>query len=588
MDGARRRPYFRATGSAATAAPLPRRLLWPAGWADSSARLFIGCACLTILIPFLAVSVPPLVDYPNHLARFWLLSGGARTPALSPFYVVDWSKASTNIGVDLVVAGLSAVVPAGIAGFLAAMLAAACPPIGLIILSRTVFHRFHPWQVLFPLTAWSTTFLMGFLNFQIGIGLALLLAAADPWLRRRLRGCVGPARTVLGALLAVDHPYAPLFYASLVFALTFGEASVWPARWRGLAKRIAVAVIAAVWCVLPLLPLAVFARTLPGSDAQSGRLVYGLLVYKLFALVTPLSAYNLIGGVMITAALVGTGVWLVGRGALQAHTGLALVGAMLVALCVLAPDHAAGGSWIAQRFPTMALLVLFGAVRLAPEGAARWGPRFMASALALVLAQSAWVTWNWRAMEKDIGAVRRAVATIPPGARILPLQHDPTLSMKWSAPSGRYMSSIGDPTFRHYAALATPLRRAFVPTLFSARGLQPLQVVGDWDRQVEHNGGPLASVSRLDRPWRVGDPVYLRDWRSGFDYLLVMNADLPDSAGPFRPPSGVTLVSDTGFAQLWKVTAQRAVDTGLKLTRARIVATPNLSAGSRVGGSHVF
>lgn len=370
MDGARRRPYLRDSSPAATAATFRGRLLWPAGWA---ARAFIGCSCLTILIPFLAVSVPPLVDYPNHLARFWLLTGGANTPALSPFYVVDWSKASTNIGVDLFVAGLGAVAPAGVAGFLAAMLAAAGPPIGLILLSRTVFQRFHPWQVLFPLTTWSTTFLMGFLNFQIGIGLALALAAADPWLRRRLHGYVGPARALLGALLAVDHLYAPFFYASLVFALTFGEAAVWPARWRGLAKRVGAAAVAAAWCVVALLPLALFARMLPGSDAQGHGLVYGLLVYKLFALLTPLSAYNLFVGVAITATLLGTGVWLVGRGALQAHSGLALVGAMLVALSVLAPDHAAGGSWIAQRFPTVALLVLIGAVRLAPDVAERWG-----------------------------------------------------------------------------------------------------------------------------------------------------------------------------------------------------------------------
>jgi hypothetical protein len=70
---------------------------------------------------------------------------------------------------------------------------------------------------------------------------------------------------------------------------------------------------------------------------------------------------------------------------------------------------------------------------------------------------------------------------------------------------------------------------------------------------VEHNGGPLASISALGRPWRKGDPVYLRDWRSGFDDVLVLNADLPDASGPFRAPPGVSLVNDTGFAQLWKI-----------------------------------
>jgi hypothetical protein len=222
-----------------------------------------------------------------------------------------------------------------------------------------------------------------------------------------------------------------------------------------------------------------------------------------------------------------------------------------VALSVLAPDHAAGGSWIAQRFPTLALLVLLGAVRLTRDAALGGRLRFLA--LVLVGVHVAWITWNWRAMEGDMSAVRRAIATVPAGARILPLQHSPTLAVKWAAPRGRYMSNLIDPTFRHDAALATPFEHAFVPTLFSARGLQPLQVAGDWDRHVEHNGGSLASVSALGRPWRKGDPVYLSAWRSAFDYLLVLNADLPDAAGPFHPPAGVTLVSDAGFAQLWQV-----------------------------------
>ena len=550
MDGARRQPLSHATAAVALRPDRPRWRTASAVWSD---RIVIAASCLTILVPFLVVSVPPLVDYPNHLARFWLLAGGAKDPALSPYYGVDWSKASTNIGVDLAVTGLSALAPARLVGFLAVLLAAATPPLGLICLSRVVFQRSNPCQVLFPLTAWSTTFLMGFLNFQIGIGLALLLAAADPWLWRRLRGFVGPARAVLAAVLAVDHLYALLFYAALVGALAFGAAPLWPGRWRTLLSRIGEAVLASAWCIAPLLPLAVLAPALPGADPQSDGLVYGLLAYKVFALLTPLSAYNLLVGLALTATLVGAAIWLARRGALQVHAGLALVGVALVALSVLAPDHAAGGSWIAQRFPTLALLVLLGAVRLTPHAAGRWGPRFVAPALALVVAQAAWMTWNWHAMEGDMSAVRRAIATVPAGARILPLQHSPTLAVKWTAPTGRYISSLGDPTFRHYAALATPLRRAFVPNLFSARGLQPLRVVGDWDHRVEHNGGPLASVSALGRPWRAGDPLYLRGWRSGFDYLLVVNADLPDAGGPFRPPSGVILVSDTGFAQLWKV-----------------------------------
>jgi hypothetical protein len=531
----------------------PDRLSWRARTAAWPVTMIMLVSCLTMLVPFLFVSIPPLVDYPNHLARFWLLGGGVRDPVMAQFYGVDWSKASTNIGVDLAVASLTSIAPARVLGFVAALFAAVGPPVGLICLNRVVFRRFDPWQALFPISAWSTTFLMGFLNFQIGLGLALLSAAADPWLRRRFGGFVGPARVLIAAVLAVDHLFALLFYAALVAALAFGARPVAFADWRAWLARVRDAALAAVWCVIPLALLAVFAPALPGSDPQSVGILFGLSAYKVFALATALSAYNAVVGLGITVSLIGGVVWLARRKAIGFHLGLLLVGGVMVVLSVVSPDHVAGGSWISRRFPTMALLALLAAVQLKPDVALRWGPRFSAPVLALVAAQAAWVTWNWRAMDADMSAVRSAVAAVPAGARLLPLQHVPDLAVKWRAPAGRYMSSLGDPTFRHYGALATPLRRAFVPNLFSAKGLQPLRVVGDWDSRVEHNGGELASVSALGRPWRTGDPTYLRDWRPRFDFLLVVNADLPDAAGAFRPPPGVVLVDDTGFAQLWKV-----------------------------------
>lgn len=42
------------------------------------------------LLPLLWVRVPPLVDYPNHLARMWILVHGAEIPELAANYSVKW------------------------------------------------------------------------------------------------------------------------------------------------------------------------------------------------------------------------------------------------------------------------------------------------------------------------------------------------------------------------------------------------------------------------------------------------------------------------------------------------------------------
>jgi len=49
----------------------------------------LTAALAILLLPILAVAVPPLVDYPNHLVRMWLIAGGAQEPPLDGIYGVD-------------------------------------------------------------------------------------------------------------------------------------------------------------------------------------------------------------------------------------------------------------------------------------------------------------------------------------------------------------------------------------------------------------------------------------------------------------------------------------------------------------------
>ena len=63
----------------------------------------VGVSIAATALPILAVRIPPLSDYPGHLARYWVLAGGYRSPEVAAMFVVDWSQAWTNIVGDLVV-----------------------------------------------------------------------------------------------------------------------------------------------------------------------------------------------------------------------------------------------------------------------------------------------------------------------------------------------------------------------------------------------------------------------------------------------------------------------------------------------------
>ena len=524
----------------------------------------VALSFLTLAWPFLVARIPPVTDYPNHLARYWLIAGGAREPALSAFYRIDWGNAVTNVGADRMVSLLAPWVSPLAVGHAAIIAAAVLPALGVLTLNLTAFRRIDPWQALFPLGAWSTTLLMGFVNFQLGIGLALLFASADGMIPRRRWLTAGLLRIPLGVVLMIDHPFGLVFYAILLAGLAMGPEPVAPIDVPALVGRLSRAALAASWCLAPVAIVTLWGHhALPGAQPPPGDVAnpirYLAFPGKLATLLSPLASYNLAQELALALALTGLFVWLNRRRAFTMHGGLMTASAGLVALAVLAPGHAAGASWIDRRFPIMALLCAFAALQTRRDLSRRFTIAVAAATLGLAAGQSAWVAWNWRAMTRDMNDVIQVLREVPPGATILPLQHDPGLWSKLRAPAGRYMFGVGDATFRHFDSLAVPLRRAFTPKLFSAKGIQPLRVLGEWDGVVEHNGGDLASVSALGRPPKAGEPTYVPGWRGRFDFVLVLNVDMPDEAGPFRPPVELTLVSSNRFAQLWKVARTRAI-----------------------------
>lgn len=110
-------------------------------------------AFAALAVPVALVRMPPLLDYPNHFARIWLLAGGMDDPPLSSIYVTDWSGASTNIGVDLLAATVGRLIGGETLAELLLASALILPPLGAALLNRAVFGGWHWWQVGFALLA---------------------------------------------------------------------------------------------------------------------------------------------------------------------------------------------------------------------------------------------------------------------------------------------------------------------------------------------------------------------------------------------------------------------------------------------------
>ena len=118
------------------------------------------------------------------------------------------------------------------------------------------------------------------------------------------------------------------------------------------------------------------------------------------------------------------------------------------------------------------------------------------------------------------------------------------------APFGRYFGP--QPSFTCLPALAVPERRAFVPGLYAIAGQQPLRIRDGWAALSGRMGCVLPAPTQLGQARADPRFPYLQRWRS-FDYILLMDADLPPQRGEAILSRNVELVSDAGFAALYRI-----------------------------------
>ncbi len=133
---------------------------------------FLGVfiSCLVILLH----QNIPFPDYPNHLARYYLLTRDYNTPLYHQFYV-DNFRIIPNIGVDALMAGIGRLIdPAlGLRLLVCGMLASS--GLGFAKLSMLRNNgELNPSMVLFPVLTFSFSLILGFLNF-------VLAASFLPW-----------------------------------------------------------------------------------------------------------------------------------------------------------------------------------------------------------------------------------------------------------------------------------------------------------------------------------------------------------------------------------------------------------------------
>jgi hypothetical protein len=408
----------------------------------------LGFALLSLVavIPVASVRLPPILDYPNHLARMHILAALPGSADLARYYQAVWTPIP-NLAWDAVVPRLAALMPVETAMrlMLAAMLLALAG--GAVALHRAAHGRWSTWPLFAFLLLYNRMLLWGFLNYLAGVALMLWALAAWMALKPRqawLRAAIG---IVLATAIYFAHLAAFGAYALAVFAMALAVPT-------GKIKETALA-------VATLLPGGALFLAAPTSGAES-HIDYGNPFRKLDLPVSIFDNYDrLFDGITFAVVLAAVIYGLCRRGIIL-HAGLRWSLLALLAAYIVLPSRLLSASGIDHRLP-VAIALLFIA-------SSDWGAiapkrrNGIALALtALLLVRMGVIEAVWLKADRQYDALRPAFGHIAPGATVAV-----------AAPAGAVQAG-GVPLF-HFPTLAALDRDAFVDTIFADPRQQPLRL----------------------------------------------------------------------------------------------------------------
>ncbi len=499
-----------------------------------------------LMVPLFVVQVPPLLDYPNHLARQWFLAHETGDPILSRFYVPHWA-AVPDLLMDLVVVAALKVLPVYVAGKVAIAFSLISQLAGVSLYSRALTGRWSLWPLAWGLIAYNGIFLLGFLSFLASIGLALAVAAA--WIAWREQY---PVRTTLlvaaaGVFVFFCHALGFVFLGFLIASRELDRLIASRASGGTLAKQIAQRALALIVVALPC--VVIYLAAVP-PQATFIRFAPLLLSIESFGIV--FDCYSRVFGGLVLGALLCF-VYFAWK---QDHAGvprLTLIQITVLAILYLCCPFAFGdATWLNVRVAYLVAILLFAGVapRL-PQRAALSVSVVVALVLALRIELVADV---WHSFGNELQDFREVIAPVTPGSKVLTVallpEEDPAY---WkAAPRARRIAGAV-PSDTHLPALLMIERHAFWPMLFSRASQHTIRVRRKYV-PLSTRGGELPSYQTLTNP-KPTDYVfapYLRGWQKKFDYVLLMNAggiaDLNKIA-----PRRLTLLTHADIAALYKV-----------------------------------
>lgn len=485
--------------------------------------LLLGALVLAIVLaPLLVAEVPPLLDYPDHLARAYIIQNQAAEPLLQRWYQVTW-RLLGNLGGDVFMLALTPFMSVEAAGRLLLATIQATTLAGTCLLHRALWGRWSLWPLAAIPVLWHGALMAGFLNFSLSVGFALIalalwVAMAERPLLQRLAVAV-PAGLVLYFTHLMGFALFGVLAAGLEFAALRRRRAAKAPLLRDGARRLA---LLAATAALPLLVYLLFRPSV--SDGEMlGPWTFGP---RARGLLMPLMGADETLRVGLTVLYAAGALLLARSGKLAFRTALLPGMAVLFAAYLILPGTVDDNGHVPERIGIALLLVAIAASR--PRRLTQPAGLALAALVAIAcIAQSASVTWAWRQSDLWYQQFRQALAQVPVGAKLLVaapgVASSENVLRQGRGVPGFYVALANKPALSHMPSLAVS-RGAFVPLIFTHTQKQILAFRDEVAPLALNPTRPVA-VADAFRTAETAGPA-LADRYGAFDTVIVLYADL--------------------------------------------------------------
>ena len=426
-----------------------------------SRREIVVPVALAILssAPFWVTPYPYLTDYPSHLARFHAMLGS--DPALAANYAFQW-RVIGNLGTDLLMVPLSALLGIDAAALLIAALIAPLTVLAIFDVSRSLGRQLGTGAMLALPLVFAQTYLLGFLNYNLGLALALF--AFGGWIRSNGRNPV--AFFLIGWLIWLCHMAA---WANLAVMCGGYELS----RTRNPRKLVGRLWPLAFPAIMLALSSAHYAPMPTAQWTDKIRIWLGVLGYRSFALD------------VVTLAVIFSTLLMAARSKLSFDARVGIPALLFALLTLVVPPGLGGGDLADLRLAPIALIL----AALAIE----WTSPISWAFAALFAVRVAVMAFAWSAQGNDYARSLHAIDAIPRGAKVRVVVREEEYGL------------IQSP-YAHFSGYAVGRKGALVNSNFAISGVHLLSVPHDPafvdpSQTYVLARGELLDLSRLDDAW---------------------------------------------------------------------------------------